>query len=47
MQQRHRLEEHVLEEVQGIVDFIEHRWFELMQFIGPPPQSDLLFQLMP
>ena len=47
MQQRHGLKEHRLEEVQGVIHFIQHRWLELMQFIGAPPQPNFLFKLQP
>ena len=46
MQQRHRLEQHLLEEVQGVIHLVEHRRFELVQFIGAPPDADLFEQLL-
>ena len=46
MQQGHRLEQHLLEEVQGVIHLIEHRWFELVQLIGAPPNADLFKQLL-
>ena len=46
MQQRHRLEEHLLEVVQGVIHLIEYRWFELVQLIGAPPEPDFLLQLL-
>ena len=46
VQQGHRLEQHLLEEVQGVIHLIEHRWFELVQLIGAPPNADLFKQLL-
>ena len=31
--------------MQGVVDLVEHRRFELVQFVGAPPEPDLLLQL--
>ena len=42
---RHRVKEHLLEIVQGGIDFVEHRGLELVQFIGAPPELNLLLQL--
>jgi hypothetical protein len=41
----HGLKQHLLEIVEGVIHLIQHRGFELVQFIGAPPQPDLLFQL--
>ena len=32
--------------MKGGIHFIENRWFELMQLIGPPPEPNLLFELL-
>ena len=34
-----------LEIVQGVVHLIKNRWLELVQFVGAPPETDLLFKL--
>ena len=46
LQLRHRIEEHLLEVVERVIHLIEHRGFELVQFVGAPPEADLLFQLL-
>ena len=32
--------------MQGVIHLIEHRGLELVQFVGAPPEADLLFQLL-